>query len=221
MVTIFETELIDRVRDYDVVLVGMGINNAFSQGFANDIAVNFPNVRNEEISKSPYGDRRKWGTVLPIEEGGTIFCMCYMHTGGYRDKDYVKYDALKKCLEAVAKKYAGKRIASPLLGASKYDGNGDREMLMEMYRNSFKETDIDLYLYEQKTLGDEVYRKLSELVKKYHRREITKEEMAKERNRLYWVRENGIFKQMPENYQHRTDFNWDEVLVVGKKDLEK
>jgi hypothetical protein len=41
-------------------------------------------------------------------------------------------------------------------------------------------------------------------------------------NKLYWIRENGIFKQMPGDYRRKKKtFSWDNVITVKKTDLDK
>lgn len=224
MVRIFETELIKEVFSYDVILVGMGINNSFSEGFAYDVALNFPDVKKRENSISGYGDKRNYGKVLQIPDSGITFCMCYMHTGGYRknDGEFVDYTALKNCLNYIADRMSGKRIASPLLGSSKFDGNGERGRLLKLYEEAFSDCDIDLYLYEQDTFDDRMYKKILELRKKNSLGEIGKEEFNSQYNRLMWMRKNGIFKEMPEDYRPgKKRFSWDNVITVKKTDLDK
>ncbi len=223
MVNTIEKRLIDCVYSYDVVLVGMGINNAFSRGFLSYISACFPEVKEAENEESPYGDRRKYGTILPIKHDGIIFCMCYVHSGGYRKNGgkFIDTENLKKCLSTVVKKFKGKKIASPLIGASQFDGGAPAEEIMEIYEAIFSDADIDVYLYDDTTLNDEVYKEFSALRRRYHDKEISKEEFSEERRRLFWVRNNGIFKKMPEDYEHKTSFEWEDIISVKKSDLEK
>lgn len=223
MVNIVKKRLIDCVYSYDVVLVGMGLNNAFSRGFPSYISACFPEVKKIENEESPYGDRRKYGTILPIKHDGITFCMCYVHSGGYRKNGgkFIDTENLKKCLSAVVRKFKGKRIASPLIGTSPFDGGAPAEDIMGIYDTAFSDIDIDVYLYNDTTLNDEVYREFSALRRRYHDKEISKEEFSEGRNRLFWIRDNGIFKEMPEKYEHKTGFEQDGVISVKKSDLEK
>ena len=45
MITIFAEELLPKIKDYDVILFGMGLNHAFNQGFLYDLALNFPDIK--------------------------------------------------------------------------------------------------------------------------------------------------------------------------------
>ena len=223
MMHIFEQVLTNHIFEYDVVLVGMGINNSFSRGFANEIAVNFPFVREEENRNSPYGDRNKYGTVFECRCDGVIFCMCYMHNGGYRkNKEYVSYEHLRKCLEHVAEKYKGKRIASPIIGSSKYDGNGDKDKILGIYSRVFQDCNIDVYDFVPEAVRDTTYREMILLKRKKKNGEIGVDEYNRAMNKLYWIRENGIFKQMPGDYRRKKKtFSWDDVITVKKTDLDK
>lgn len=226
MIAIFDEELIPHVHEYDVILYGMGINNSFSTGFANDIAINFPKVRKDENRESPYGDKRKYGDVYETECDGIRFCACYMHNGGYRKgkdgEEYVDYDALRSCIDKMSQKYRGKKIASPLIGSSAYDGNGDADRIMSLYEDAFKDCDIDLYLYDQKTLRDKIHAEIAELIERKKNGKVTKDEYDDALNRLYWKKDNGIFKEMPDGYKRkRKTFSWDDVITVRKENLEK
>lgn len=223
MVNIVKKRLIDCVYSYDVVLVGMGINNAFSRGFPSYVSACFPEVKETENEESPYGDRRKYGTILPIKHDGIVFCMCYVHSGGYKKNSgkFIDSENLKRCLSAVARKFKGKKIASPLIGTSPFDGGAPIEEIMGIYEDTFSDVDIDVYLFEDTTLNDDVYKKFSEARAKYHNREITKEEFSRQRNLLFWVRSNGIFKEMPEDYEHKSNFRREDIISVKKSDLEK
>ena len=122
MIHIFAQELLPKIKDYDVVLFGMGINNSFAKGLLEEIALNFPKVKEEENSLSAYGDRTKYGKIFTVNVDGIIFCACYMNDGGYNKKrkgsDYVDYDALQSCLRNVKKRYCSKRICAPIIGNS-------------------------------------------------------------------------------------------------------
>lgn len=212
--------LIYNVGRYNVVLVGMGVNNSFSRGFPSHIGASFPKVKEEENRKSPYGDRRKYGTVMPIVADGVRFCMCYVHDGGYKGGEYIHYDSLRECLSRVACDYGGKKIASPLIGASPHDGNGDRDKIIKTYEEIFRDVDIDVYDYEDTTLGDEAYRAFCEAKRKYRAKEITRKEFSYERNRFFWTKAHGLLLPMPEDFEHKGRFSWGDVINVRKTDLE-
>ena len=226
MVNVVKSGLIENVFSYDYVLVGIGTNNSFSGGFAYDIGLNFPSIKIRVNMMSNYLDRRLMGSVaLVTDRNCPSMCVCYVHNGGYRkgkNGEFIDYNALENCLRQVSSSFKGKKIASPLIGASKYDGNGDRERILDLYKKYFTESDVDVYDYEQETFDDVMYRALVDLRRRKREKLITYDEYIKEKNLICWKRKNGIFKEMPEGYAcKKGSFSWDDVINVKKKDLEK
>ena len=59
-------------------------------------------------------------------------------------------------------------------------------------------------------------------MEKKRKGEITRGEYDDVMNKIYWEKEHGIFKEMPEGYKRkRKTFSWDDVITVRKEDLEK
>lgn len=229
MITIFAEELLPKIKDYDVILFGMGLNHAFNQGFLYELALNFPDIKHHENCGTGYGDRRKYGTIFSIvshdsEADGKIFCACYMNDGGYNrkngDLDCVKYDFLEKCLTAVRERFKGfsSKIAAPIIGASYYDGAGDKEKILSIFKKVFTDVDIDLYDYEQKDFKAENFKRFNQVNSDYKSGKITKEEYELKKRQLTWQRLHGVFKEMPEDYRYTGK---KDLIRVKKEDLEK
>ena len=222
---ILNTTLIEHIFDYDVVLVPMGPYNSFNRGFPSWLKVCFPNLRAQECKLSPYGNRKKIGTILPIKEGNIIFCMCYIHNGGFNQKHdgsvYVSYDAIESCLSAVASKYKNKRIATIVMGIEREDGNGDKEHVMSLYEKYFENMDnVDVYDAKH---WDFVWIMCNERkyhYRRYRRKEIDKPTLRYELKKVNWKIKHGIFEPMPDDYKI-TRGSMSEVIRVKKSDLEK
>lgn len=222
---IFNTTLIEHIFNYEVVLVPMGPNNSFQRGFTSWLRVNFPNLKEHECRMSPYGNRAKIGTILPIKEGDLTFCMCYIHDGGYNKRRngnvFLNYDALESCLSAVASKYKNKRVATVLMGTDHDDGAGDKERVMHLYETYFGNMDnIDVYTgihwdFEWCIRSERDYH-----YRRYHRKEIDKEMLRYELSKTEWKRLHGIFVPMPEDFRIKFRKKMD-LLTVKKSDLEK
>lgn len=197
--------LINDVFKYDVILVPMSINNYMSKGFKYEVALNFPYVK-EKQNESSYGDIRKYGTINPIDCNGIIFCLCYMYTTPcYRNgcsSDYVKYDALERCLTSIAEKFDGKKIGTPILGADKFDGNGNKDRILEIFENSFKESYVTVYDYEQRDYVKDMFVEIATLHGRFKRKEMNIEDYIAERSKIEWRRRYGIFSKMPEDYKY-------------------
>lgn len=219
MINIFAAELLPNIKKYEVILFGMGINNAFNSGLLYEIALNFPMVKENENNLSPYGDRRKYGTIFESRVDGIIFCACYMNNGGYNwreGKDSVKYDCLESALKLACEKYKGKKICAPIIGVNGYDGYGDKDRIKSIFEKIFVKQDIDLYDYEQKDFRYEMFKESNALYKSYKNGVITKEDYDLNRKKLLWKKTHGIFSEMPEDFTYEAK---NDLIRVKKTDL--
>jgi hypothetical protein len=121
--------------------------------------LNYPYVYNKNL-ETKYGDMNKLGTVLECtSEGEPTFCLCFIVKGNFRpdlEKDYLSYESLENCLKLVNILYKGKRIACPLLGASRFDGNGDRERIMEIFNRCTNDIELTIFDYFQPSRDEEL-----------------------------------------------------------------
>lgn len=199
MITIVKDKpLINEVFNYDVILVGTGILNALGNGFQHQIKVNFPEV--DKVNKSTnYGDARKLGTVKVISLT-PVFCLLYIFKSKQRpDKipDYLDYDALKNCISLINNNFKGKRIATTFIGASKFDGNGDKQRILEILENEAKDVDIFLYDYDQIDKNEDRNRRWRNITSQIGK--ITTEKYRELKKQYHWENTYGIYKPIPEN----------------------
>ena len=52
--------------------------------------------------------------------------------------------------------YKEKNIATTLLGASRFDGNGDRDRIMEIFERTLTDVNVTVYDYFQKSRAEEM-----------------------------------------------------------------
>ena len=155
-----DIDLYDHLDEYDVILVGTNLYCTMSQGIQLKVMLNYPYVFNKNL-ETKYGDRDKLGTILECKEDGEpTFCLCFI-TVGYNfrpdlESDYLSYEALESCLRLVNIKYKGKRVACPLLGSSRFDGNGDKDRIYELFEKSMTDVDLTIYDYHQMSRGEEM-----------------------------------------------------------------
>lgn len=189
---IHDKYLIEEIFDYDVIIVGTGIHNALGNGFQHDVKINFPIVE-ETVKKTPYADVRKLGTVTVVNTK-PIFCVGFIHQGGYRKDltpDYLKYDALENVLSLIDDNFEGKRIATTLIGSSKFDGNGDKNKIIELFERLSDKNQYFIYDYEQRDyreLNNEKWNNITSLVGK-----IPYEELRKLKDEYIKERKYGIY----------------------------
>lgn len=193
MVTIVkDIDLYDHFDEYDVILIGTNLYCTMSQGIQLKVMLNYPYVYDRNL-ETKYGDRDKLGTILECKsEGEPTFCLCFI-TEGYNFrpdiiKDYLSYDALEKTLKLVNIKYKGFKIASTLLGTSRFDGNGDRDRIIDIFNSCLTNVDCTVFDYFQKSREEEIKEmwEKEEAVKKvdrkaYYRMVAERKKKAEER----------------------------------------
>jgi len=165
MVNIIKSDkLIDELDKYDVILVGTNLYAIMSEGFQRKVMAMYPYVFEANLN-SRYGDINKLGTILECKkEEQPTFIICFITKGNrfrpHVEKDYLSYEALEKCLKLVNVIYKGKKVGSTLLGATRFDGNGDKERIIEIFNNTCNDIDITLYDYEPLSLAEREIKKL-------------------------------------------------------------
>lgn len=149
--TIIRDDIFKHVGEQEVTLVGTNLYSSMGNGFQLDVALNYPYVYDANLS-TRYGDIKKLGTVLECkEEGSPTFVVCFV-TKGYNfrpdlEKDYLSYDALSNSLRLVSAMYGDKTIASPIIGLSRFEGNGDRDRILSIYEKYLGGDNVFLYDY--------------------------------------------------------------------------
>jgi hypothetical protein len=156
-------DIYDHFSEYDVILIGTNVYCTMSQGIQLKVMLNYPYVYNKNL-ETKYGDIEKLGTILECEsKGEPTFCLCFI-TKGYNfrpdlEKDYLSYESLEKVLKLVNIKYKGKIIACPLLGSSRFDGNGDRDKILAIFEKTLTNVECIIFDYYQKS-RDEMVREV-------------------------------------------------------------
>jgi hypothetical protein len=152
-------DLYNDINKYDVILVGTNIYGYMAHGFQRKVMLNYPYVQDLNMS-SNYGDEKKLGSIIECKkENNPIFVLLYINKGLYRkssDKDYLEYEALEKCMQISNILYKGKKVACTFLGASKFDGNGNKERIFEILSKNSDNIDLSVYDYEQLSRHDEL-----------------------------------------------------------------
>ena len=147
-------------REYDIILIGTNIYCTMSQGIQLKVMLNYPYVYEKNL-ETKYGDMDKMGTILECKsENEPTFCLCFIAKGyNFRpdlEKDYLSYDALENALKLVNIKYKGKKIACPLLGSSRFDGNGDKKKILHIFEKTLTDVECTVFDYFQKSRAEEM-----------------------------------------------------------------
>lgn len=155
-----DVDLYGKFEGYDCILIGTNLYCTMAQGIQLQVMLNYPYVYDMNLN-TKYGDKDKLGTILECKkEGEPTFCLCFVCKGfNFRpdlEQDYLSYEALENTLKLVNIKYKDKKIACPLLGASRFDGNGDKERILEIFNNTLTNVDCDVYDYYQKSRAEQM-----------------------------------------------------------------
>lgn len=193
MITIVKDKpLIEDIFDYDIIIVGTGIHNALGNGFQYDVKINFPFVE-EAVKNTPYADKRKLGTVTVINKQ-PMFCIGFIHQGGFRKDltpDFLDYQALTEVLTLIDDNFENKRIATTLIGCSQFDGNGDRDKVLEIFSGLSDKNEYFIYDYEQRDYRQVHNEKWAEILSMVGK--IPYNELRKLKNEFKKIKKYGIW----------------------------
>ena len=141
--------------DFDVVLLATNIYNRLVNGLQYKMRCKYP-VLEAANDCTKFGDRKKLGTnnVVKVSDK-TEVCMMYTCTHPGTNKEYVKYEALEKCMRLASLQFKGKRIMTTICGASRFDGSGDKDRILDLMGTIFGDEDVTVYDYEQRDKNDE------------------------------------------------------------------
>jgi hypothetical protein len=190
MVTIIkDKEPIYETENYDVVLLGLSTHNIFMGNFQGKMAVKYPIV--EKVNNStPYGDLRKLGKRITIDDNEPIISLMYICKYPSRKDNFIDYDALEKCLKTANEEFKGKKVMTTVLGSTKFDGKGDRDKCLKIIEENTKDLDLYIYDFPQITVREEI------------------------------IKQNSYFKELRKKYKgnHKMlDKIWETILEIRKK----
>lgn len=139
--------------DADVILHQVNCMGVMGSGVAKQVREKYPWVFGEykricdEAKKLPKGTESLLGVAQFVfidetKQIGNLFAQ--NHFGS--DKCYSDYDALKRCLLYVDKKFKGKKVAIPYL-MSCYRGGGNWDIVYKLIEETLTNCEVTLYEY--------------------------------------------------------------------------
>lgn len=175
--------------EYDVILVGTSIYNMLTNGFQNKLKLKYNEIEKANNTTN-YGDKRKLGKRLTIDGKPTISLMYICKYPGLRHGPPINYEALENCLMTANAEFKGKKVMTTMIGCSDFDGNGDKEKVLEMLEKYCKDIDLTVYDYHQLRKEDErleVFKMFFKNKGKMSREDYNKkyEEFNKTKKKLY------------------------------------
>lgn len=172
--------------EYDVVLLGTSTACSLASGFQGKMARKYPYV-DEANDKQPYRDNRRLGKRLTLkQEGKPIISLMYISKYNDSRNVTIDYEALTNCLTTANAEFKGKKVITTIVGATKVDGNGERDKCLKILEECTKDLDIDVYDYEQLTYSEECAKVLRPLTDKWIKENVktTKQQRIEERKKI-------------------------------------
>ena len=147
------------VSNYDVVLVGTSVFCTLTGGFQSKMRFRYP-ILMERNDRMPYGDLRRLGTHLTIDCDDVMVSLLYFCTSPNKRGHYIDYDALERCLRVADAEFRNKQVVTTVLGASRFDGNGDHDRCLELMKETLTSMDVTVYDYKQISREEERLRQI-------------------------------------------------------------
>lgn len=149
-----DKEPIYDVENFDVILVGVSTHNRLFGSFLRKLTIKYPLLEKVYYS-TPYGDKRKLGKRITIDDMKPIVSLMFICTVPSRSENFINYEALERCLKTANVEFKGKRVVMTVIGSSKFDGNGDKEKCLNLIKENTKDMDVTIYDYNQISIFEE------------------------------------------------------------------
>ena len=147
-----DIDIVKEVSNFDVLLVGTNVYCQLCNGWQFDAKLLYPSIHKANL-ETKYGDVEKLGNVICVEQKNEqTVCLLYVLKGNFRpdiQKETIDYEALINCLKYINIIYKGKNVGSPIIGASPFDGNGDKEKIINLFHEYLTDVNLTLYDYQQ------------------------------------------------------------------------
>lgn len=168
---------IRHVTEYDAVLIGTNCYQVMRNGFQAEVVKQYPYVKDCNY-QTKYGDPDKLGTILECKEKDKpLFILMYV-TFGYNFKgnneDFFNYDAFGNCLRLINILYKGSDIATTMVGCTEFDGNADKQRILDIINKEVRDFNLTIYDYHQLSHGELNYLEYFQNLKKRYERNKAK-----------------------------------------------
>lgn len=127
--------------EFDVVGHGCNCFHSFGAGIAKAFKEAFPESHLADQC-SRYGDRDKLGTFTHVDYGDLVILNLYTQFKYTQAEVDVEYPAVRECMRGVKKRYSGKRIGFPLIGAGL--AGGDWSIISQIIEDELGDEDITI-----------------------------------------------------------------------------
>lgn len=134
-------------NEFDVIGHGCNCFCTMGKGLAVSMKKAFPEITMADQC-SRKGDRKKLGTFTHVDYGGLIVLNLYtQYNFGNDNLLYAEYDAIRECMRGIKKRYSGKRIGLPLIGAGL--AGGDWNIISKIIEEELKDEDVTIVKFQK------------------------------------------------------------------------
>jgi O-acetyl-ADP-ribose deacetylase (regulator of RNase III) len=145
-------DLIELANNGEFDVIGHGCNCfcTMGKGLAVSMKKAYPEiVMADHCTKK--GDRGKLGTFTHVDYGDLIVLNLYTqydYALKYGDDlVFANYDAIRNCMKGIKKRYSGKRIGLPLIGAGL--GGGDWNIISKIIEEELVDEDVTIVKFKK------------------------------------------------------------------------
>lgn len=130
--------------EFDVVVHGCNCFCNMGAGIAKTIRIHFP-LAYAVDKNTEHGDKTKLGTISVANDIRCIVVNAYTQYGFGGNKANVDYNAIKNCFIEIKKKFSGKKIGIPKIGAGLAGGDWDK--IESIIDEIMKDEDVTCVLF--------------------------------------------------------------------------
>lgn len=151
---VINENLMNHIGEYDAILISTNCYQSMRNGFQYEVIKKYPHIL-EWNYKTKYGDENKLGTIVECNEKDKPLFILMFNTFLYKyrkdDKDFFNYESLEKCLKLLNILYKGKHLATTMVGCSEYDGNADKDKILEIFNKYVTDFNLTIFDYKQES----------------------------------------------------------------------
>ena len=131
---------------FDIIVHGCNCKNVMGAGIAKEIKRRYPEVYEADT----YANKKGWnflGNITELDYGDFVIINAYTQYD-WRGKNNFNYNAIRGVMRKINKKFKGKSIGLPKIGAGLAGGNWD--IISEIIDEELCDMKVTLVIYEKK-----------------------------------------------------------------------
>lgn len=139
-------DLVKDASHYDAIVHGVNCLCRMQSGIARAIRERFPEAYEVDQQTKPR-DKAKLGTLTYTSNIKPVVVNAYIQFEDLpREIRHCDYDAVRSCMKAIRKKFHGKKIGLPKIGAGL--AGGDWKIIREIIEEELGDEDVTIVIYK-------------------------------------------------------------------------